>query len=234
MEIKKVKLKDLKLSPFNPRRIAENNRFGLKNSLDKFGLVEPLVVNKRNNHIVGGNQRFEILKEKGIEELEVSFVDLNDMEEKALCIALNNPGLQGIYTHDVTNLINELKNNRPDLFDLLRMFEVKPDVIEEYEKDLKVKEKLDSVYQEIAIRPFEHYDYVFILAKDIWEWNFLHEFFKLEKVDVSMIPGQKKIGLGRGVPASKFMELVEKLTGKKVEKPKEVKADGSERHKKRN
>ena len=227
MEIIKIKLSELKPSPFNPRRISENNKFGLKNSMDKFGLVEPLVVNKRNNHIVGGNQRFDILKEKGVLESDVSVVDLDEQEEKALCIALNNPGLQGIYTHDVTNLINELKNNRPDLFDLLRMFEVKPDVIEEYEKQAKIKKSLEETYKAVALRPFEHYDYIFILASDIWEWNFLHEFFKLEKVDASMIPGQKKIGLGRGIPASKLIEIIEKLTGKKVKKPKEVKADGN-------
>ena len=38
---------------------------------------------------MGGHQRLKILVEKGIEEIEVSVVDLNESKEKALNIALN-------------------------------------------------------------------------------------------------------------------------------------------------
>ena len=52
-------------------------------------MVEPLIVNKRNNVLVGGHQRLSVLKESGATEAEVVLVDLDEQKEKALNLALN-------------------------------------------------------------------------------------------------------------------------------------------------
>ncbi|MBA7584263.1 hypothetical protein ES708_26216 [subsurface metagenome] len=52
-------------------------------------MVEPLIWNKRTGNLVGGHQRLKILKELGIEDVEVSVVDLSEVKEKALNLALN-------------------------------------------------------------------------------------------------------------------------------------------------
>lgn len=52
-------------------------------------MVEPLVWNKRTGNLVGGHQRLKILKEMGVKGIEVSVVDLDDVKEKALNLALN-------------------------------------------------------------------------------------------------------------------------------------------------
>ena len=89
MKIEKVKLSELKPAPYNPRKISEKELEKLKRSIEEFGYVEPLVVNKRNMHVVGGNQRLKVLKDLGYKEVEVVFVDLDDNLEKALNVALN-------------------------------------------------------------------------------------------------------------------------------------------------
>jgi len=56
-EIKEMRIADLVPAPYNPRKITDQAYAGLRESLQKFGLVDLLVVNKRNNRIIGGHQR---------------------------------------------------------------------------------------------------------------------------------------------------------------------------------
>ena len=42
MEIKNLKIKDLKLAEYNPRYMDENELEKLKNSLKEFGTIEPI------------------------------------------------------------------------------------------------------------------------------------------------------------------------------------------------
>ncbi|HPZ75224.1 MAG TPA: ParB N-terminal domain-containing protein, partial [Candidatus Pacearchaeota archaeon] len=85
----KVNLKDVILPDYNPRKIDKETFEKLKKSLEEFGYVEPIIVNKRNMHVVGGNQRVKALKELGVEEAEAVIVDLDEKQEKTLNIALN-------------------------------------------------------------------------------------------------------------------------------------------------
>ena len=51
--------------------------------------MEPLIMNKRGNVLIGGHQRLKILRELGHTETDVSIVDLPPEKEKALNLALN-------------------------------------------------------------------------------------------------------------------------------------------------
>ena len=44
-------------APYNPRVISDHDLESLRRSLKFFGAVEPVVVNRRSEHIVGGHQR---------------------------------------------------------------------------------------------------------------------------------------------------------------------------------
>lgn len=89
MEIEKINISEIKLPDYNPRKIDDETLERLKRSLEEFGYVEPIIVNKRNMHVVGGNQRVKALKELGIKEVDTVIVDLDEKKEKALNIALN-------------------------------------------------------------------------------------------------------------------------------------------------
>lgn len=90
MEIKKLKVKDLKYAPYNPRKMSDEMLEKLKRSIKEFGYVEPIIVNQRNMQVVGGNQRLKVLEDLEIEEVEAVIVDLDDAKEKTLNIALNS------------------------------------------------------------------------------------------------------------------------------------------------
>jgi hypothetical protein len=89
MIIEKKKIADLIPAPYNPRQSTAKQEKHLKESLEKFGLVEPIIFNKQTGYIVGGHFRVRELKKLGITEIECVIVDLNEADEKELNIRLN-------------------------------------------------------------------------------------------------------------------------------------------------
>ena len=88
MEIKSIKIKDLKKAEYNPRTMNNEEIEKLKNSIKEFGLVEPVVVNK-DLTIIGGHQRVKAMEELKMEEIPCIIVDLDKKKEKILNLALN-------------------------------------------------------------------------------------------------------------------------------------------------
>lgn len=92
MQIEKAPIEALNNAKYNPRKDlkpTDAEYIKLKNSVEHFGYVEPVIVNKRNMTVVGGHQRLKVLKDLGYKDIEVVYVDLDDNDEKALNIALN-------------------------------------------------------------------------------------------------------------------------------------------------
>jgi ParB-like chromosome segregation protein Spo0J len=92
MKIVTIKIADLKAAEYNPRQISEEQFTQLKKSIEGFGAVEPIVINKnikRKNVVVGGHQRLKVMKALGWEEVPCVEVDLPLAREKELNIRLN-------------------------------------------------------------------------------------------------------------------------------------------------
>jgi len=83
---------DLVMAEYNPRQLTKDQYTQLKDSINRFGLVDPLIVNKnkdRKNILVGGHQRLRIAKEIGLESIPCVEIDLSYDQEKELNIRLN-------------------------------------------------------------------------------------------------------------------------------------------------
>lgn len=92
MNITVERVDGLHAADYNPRvSLSEGMKEyqKLKKSIETFGLVEPLILNDRTGVLVGGHQRLTVLKDLGIENVEVVHVDLDEAHEKALNVALN-------------------------------------------------------------------------------------------------------------------------------------------------
>lgn len=139
--IQTMRLSDLDPAPYNPRAISPDAMAGLEASLARFGLVQPIIWNERTGRIVGGHQRCKALAAHGEVEAQVVVVDMDDVDEKALNVALNNQHISGEFTPELQALLDEISSGDPLGFSELRLDELVEDIdvkhvdIEEWSAD---------------------------------------------------------------------------------------------------
>ena len=77
---------------YNPRQLSEAQHQDLTDSIKRFGLVDPLIINThkdRKNILIGGHQRCRIAKELKYKTVPCVEVDLTPDKERELNIRLN-------------------------------------------------------------------------------------------------------------------------------------------------
>lgn len=93
LSIHHIPIKDLRPAEYNPRKHSKEQADQLKESVKRFGLVDPVICNgvtERKNVIIGGHFRTEVAKELGMETVPVVYVHISDLEkEKELNVRLN-------------------------------------------------------------------------------------------------------------------------------------------------
>lgn len=133
-EIEAVEIVDIVGASYNPRSISDAELRKLMRSIETFGFVEPVIVNKRTPEkgwsvtakdaegnkkyqpeelqatIVGGHQRVKAALSLGWERVPVVWVDLNEVEEVSLNIALNK--IQGVWNEEkLVEAFDIIRNN---------------------------------------------------------------------------------------------------------------------------
>ncbi len=93
LEVEYITTTSLRPAEYNPRKWDKQAAEQLKDSIQRFGIVDPLIVNAaptRKNIIVGGHFRLEVMKKLGFKEVPVVYVNIPDIErEKELNLRLN-------------------------------------------------------------------------------------------------------------------------------------------------
>lgn len=92
MEWRTIPIGDLRPATYNPRKklkAGDKEYEKIKNSIQEFGYVEPIIVNY-DMTVIGGHQRLTVLKDLGYAEVQCVVVHIEDEAKvKALNIALN-------------------------------------------------------------------------------------------------------------------------------------------------
>jgi len=91
VNIQKIETSKLKPAKYNPRKDlkpGDREYEQIKRSIQEFGYVDPVIVNS-DFTIIGGHQRWKVLKDLGYSEIDCVVVELDKSREKALNIALN-------------------------------------------------------------------------------------------------------------------------------------------------
>ena len=92
MEWRTIPVGDLRPAAYNPRKklkAGDKEYEKIKNSIQEFGYVEPIIVNY-NMTVIGGHQRLTVLKDLGYTEVECVVLHIEDEHKvKALNVALN-------------------------------------------------------------------------------------------------------------------------------------------------
>lgn len=92
MKIRNRKIKDLIRAEYNPRELTKEQETQLKDSLLRFGIVDPVIVNihpDRKDIIVGGHQRTKVWESLGNDNIDTVEVNLTLEKEKELNVRLN-------------------------------------------------------------------------------------------------------------------------------------------------
>lgn len=163
MKVVEINIDDLIFAEYNPRELTKEQYKDLRDSISRFGLVDPLIVNsnpKRKNVLVGGHQRARIAKDLGFEKIHCALINLDINEEKELNIRLNKNQGQWDWDELANNFeINELKNwgfseeelslsEQPELEELTDSLKEKP---------LEIKIILENINDfDLCIQDVEH------------------------------------------------------------------------------
>lgn len=92
LNVQLIDIEALQPAPYNPRKdlTPEDREWEkIKRSLDEYGLLEPVVWNRRTGHIVGGHQRVKIIAASGETQIYANVLDISEEEEKLLNVRLN-------------------------------------------------------------------------------------------------------------------------------------------------
>ncbi len=88
-----IPITSLNPAEYNPRKHTKEQAEQLKDSIKRFGFVDPVICNnakERKNVIIGGHFRFEVAKELGMTEVPVVYVKIPDIKkERELNLRLN-------------------------------------------------------------------------------------------------------------------------------------------------
>lgn len=149
MEFVRKKIDELVPADYNPRKDlqeADKEYQDIKTGIQTFGLVIPLIMNKRTGVLVNGHQRLKVLKDLGWTEVDVSVVDMDETKEKALNLALSR--IDGDF--DNKALVNVLSELRVAGIDPVTMGFTKSEVEKMFPKEMEV----ESLFGEEADNPF--------------------------------------------------------------------------------
>lgn len=93
IKIEYLDIDSLNPAPYNPRRHTPEALEQLKESIRRFGVVDPIIVNrepKRKNIVIGGHMRLKAMRQLHYKKVPAVFVNIPDVEkEKELNLRLN-------------------------------------------------------------------------------------------------------------------------------------------------
>ena len=129
---------DLIFAEYNPRQLSDAQYKHLKESISRFGLVDPIIINKnkdRKDIIIGGHQRVKVARTMGIDKVPCVEIDLTYDKEKELNVRLNKN--TGDWDFDILNEAFEIEQLLDWGFDNSAIKIELEDVIKDEEEDFK-------------------------------------------------------------------------------------------------
>ena len=81
-----VPISSLHNANYNPRFWDADDKKNLAESISRFGIVDPILVNSAENRkgvVIGGNFRLSILKELNYTDVPVVYINIPDIEKHA-------------------------------------------------------------------------------------------------------------------------------------------------------
>ena len=204
----------------NPKK---HNIPAIEHSISKFGYINPIVINEANQTILAGHGRLESLIEMkrlnmdpplGIKVGDegnwfapvIRGITLNQNDHLAYTIADNQLTMSSGFRDNITELLKEIE----DLGDInLNQLGFSQDDLKKM--DVEIKEFIDGDFEikEMEVQPFEHYDYIVCVFRDVRDWMYIQNFLNIntEKITVGKTV---KTGIGRIIDGRKLIDVIKR------------------------
>ena len=201
MQIKKVKIGDIRMNPDNPRIIKDYKFKQLVKSIKEFPEmleIRPIVVNE-DNVILGGNMRYKACQDANIDEVYIiKAKDLNEEQQKEFLIK-DNAGF-GEWDWDI--LANEWDTEKLNEWGLdLPILNEKLQVSNDAEPEIVITEEI-----------LEEHNYVVFTFDNTLDWQVAKEIFNIESV---VKPGYTETYMQKGIGrVKKGKDLLDIIRGK--------------------
>ncbi len=198
-------------NPMNWRRHSENQMDTIKDLISDpdVGWAGVLLYNRKTKRLIDGHGRKKAVAPDTLVPV-LSGEWTEDGERKILAsldpIAAMAEGDKDMY-RDLADSINA---ETLELRDLLDTVHAELEAIQE-DADGGDAEPTKDPHPDMELRPWEHYDYLLVLATNTTDWEALCELFGIKKVNCSPLKGKVKTGLGRAVNASRVLSLINEL-----------------------
>ena len=201
MKVKDRKIIDLIDAEYNPRQLTEKQYDDLEESIQKFGFVDPVIVNvnkDRLNVVIGGHQRIKIAKKMGFNKIPCVELDLNWDQERELNVRLNKN--TGEWDWDV------LANN----FDVKELVDWGFD--EKTFSNYLDMPKDETPEYELSKEILEEHNYVVFTFDNSLDWNVAQDLLDIREVaKPNYTDTYVQKGLGRVKDGKKLLKLLDGL-----------------------
>ena len=162
MKIETVSIE--KLTPYekNPRIISDNAIKKVKESIDHYGFIQPIVASK-DNIICIGHTRFQAAKLSGLKTVPVLYLDLDKEKFAKLNIADNKSNQFTEFDHDLLfDNLHEFDSLDGTLFDDYDIMDIKnDDSISGLYEDKNADEEEENLYDQTKIKNKPSYSITF-------------------------------------------------------------------------
>lgn len=177
MKIKQRKIKELIGAEYNPRELTKKQYNDLRSSLNRFGIIDPVIVNAhpdRKNIIIGGHQRTRVWEEMGNDTIPTVEVSLTLEQEKELNVRLNKN--TGQFDMDMLSNFFEVSDLMEWGFEEAELVGFDPTSVDDIEEGEEIE-----IEKSLQVMPKK--EYIIIMAdEDSNEWDELRRIFKCKIV----------------------------------------------------
>ena len=200
MKIVKRKISELIPVEYNSNEMSKKEHQELRESIIKFGMVEPLKINMhktRMNRIIGGYHRMLIWQELGHKMIDTTEEKLTLAMEKELNLRLNKN--RGHFNWDMLANNYEVED--------LKLYGFSDDQIYGIEQIRETKEIPDKGKIKFSEELLLEHNYVVLVFNNAMDWQVAQEKLKLKKVK-SGIKTEKsqKVGVARVIDGRKIID----------------------------
>ena len=157
---------------YNPRQLTKDQHQHLKDSIQRFGLVDPILVNKhkdRKDIIIGGHQRVRVAKDLDIQEVPCIELSLSYEKERELNVRLNKNS--GSWDYDVLANMFEMEELQDWGFDesqLAGFSDIDYSALDDDSLDEELEGMLDGTRKAIQIEfTLEDYEQAYKLINEL-------------------------------------------------------------------